>query len=70
MFGEMRVFFSSAGFVYFFVNPNPGWCWDGHLARMAEFAGVDYRTMLRDILKACEDRLNAGRVVGARKPAH
>ena len=17
------------------VNPNPGWCWDGHLARMA-----------------------------------
>ncbi len=21
------------------VNPNPGWCWDGHLAIMAKFAG-------------------------------
>ena len=19
------------------VNPNPGWCWDGHLAKMAKF---------------------------------
>jgi D-alanine-D-alanine ligase len=52
------------------VNPNPGWCWDGHLARMAEFAGIDYRTMLRDILKACEDRLNSGLRLGERKSAH
>ena len=52
------------------VNPNPGWCWDGHLARMAAFAGMDYRAMLREILKACEDRLASGRVVGERKAAH
>ncbi len=51
------------------VNPNPGWCWDGHLARMASFAGMDYRAMLRDILKACEDRLSSGRFSG-RKAAH
>jgi D-alanine-D-alanine ligase len=52
------------------VNPNPGWCWDGHLARMAEFAGMDYRAMLREILRACEERLALGRSVGARKAAH
>ena len=52
------------------VNPNPGWCWDGHLARMAEFGGMDYRTMLRDILKACEDRLALGTQLGRRKAAH
>ena len=52
------------------VNPNPGWCWDGHLARMASFAGMDYRVMLRDILKACEDRLASGRSVSGRKAAH
>lgn len=52
------------------VNPNPGWCWDGHLARMASFAGIDYRIMLRDILKACEDRLANGRAIGQRKAAH
>jgi D-alanine-D-alanine ligase len=52
------------------VNPNPGWCWDGHLARMAEFGGIDYRKMLQDILKACEERLALGAVVGGRKSAH
>ncbi|MGD2168387.1 MAG: methyltransferase domain-containing protein [Gammaproteobacteria bacterium] len=52
------------------VNPNPGWCWDGHLARMAEFAGMDYRSMLRDILRACEERLASGTVTGTRKAAH
>jgi len=51
------------------VNPNPGWCWDGHLARMAEFAGISYRTMLRDILRACEDRLGAGGAARVRKAA-
>lgn len=40
------------------VNPNPGWCWDGHLAKMAEFAGIPYREMLRLILEASEQRLN------------
>ena len=52
------------------VNPNPGWCWDGHLARMAEFAGMDYRAMLREILRSCEDRLASGASIGGRKAAH
>jgi D-alanine-D-alanine ligase len=39
------------------VNPNPGWCWDGHLARMAELAGMQYSDMLKSILAACGDRL-------------
>ena len=39
------------------VNPNPGWCWDGHLAKMANFAGISYREMLAAILKAAERRL-------------
>ncbi|MDH5619254.1 MAG: methyltransferase domain-containing protein, partial [Gammaproteobacteria bacterium] len=28
------------------ANPNPGWCWDGHLARMAKHAGMSYAEML------------------------
>ncbi|MBS7287965.1 MAG: methyltransferase domain-containing protein [Candidatus Freyarchaeota archaeon] len=39
------------------VNPNPGWCWDGHLAKMAKFAGMSYAEMLEAILKAAEQRL-------------
>lgn len=39
------------------VNPNPGWCWDGHLAKMAAMAGYSYRDMLQMILKAAEQRL-------------
>lgn len=39
------------------VNPNPGWCWDGHLAKMAKFAGLSYAEMLEKILKAAEQRL-------------
>jgi D-alanine-D-alanine ligase len=39
------------------VNPNPGWCWDGHLARMAEHDGMSYADMLRQILRASADRL-------------
>jgi D-alanine-D-alanine ligase len=39
------------------VNPNPGWCWDGHLAKMANFAGISYSQMLEGILKASEERL-------------
>ncbi len=38
------------------VNPNPGWCWDGHLAKMAGFAGVSYTDMLAAILNAAEQR--------------
>jgi D-alanine-D-alanine ligase len=39
------------------VNPNPGWCWDGHLAKMAGIAGISYPEMLEDILSAAEQRL-------------
>ena len=41
------------------VNPNPGWCWDGHLARMAGLAGLSYPEMLREVLSACSERLRA-----------
>jgi len=40
------------------VNPNPGWCWDGHLAKMANIAGMSYTEMLEAILQAVEQRLN------------
>ncbi|MEO0169687.1 MAG: D-alanine--D-alanine ligase, partial [candidate division WOR-3 bacterium] len=43
------------------VNPNPGWCWDGHLAKMANIAGISYADMLRMILEAAEKRLNLAR---------
>jgi D-alanine-D-alanine ligase len=39
------------------VNPNPGWCWDGHLAKMAKIAGMSYSEMLGAILNAAEKRL-------------
>jgi D-alanine-D-alanine ligase len=39
------------------VNPNPGWCWDGKLAMMAAFAGMDYPAMLQAILDAARTRL-------------
>lgn len=40
------------------VNPNPGWCWDGHLAKMAGLAGLTYQEMIASILAAAEQRLN------------
>lgn len=39
------------------VNPNPGWCWDGHLAKMAAIDGKDYADMLKEILHASEHRI-------------
>ncbi|MBN1114033.1 MAG: methyltransferase domain-containing protein [Oligoflexia bacterium] len=39
------------------VNPNPGWCWDGHLAKMAKFSGYSYKEMLGQILEVAERRL-------------
>jgi D-alanine-D-alanine ligase len=39
------------------VNPNPGWCWDGHLAKMAKIAGMSYAEMLEAILRAAEHRV-------------
>ena len=41
------------------VNPNPGWCWDGHLAKMAKYAGLNYTEMLKAILNSTEQRLNS-----------
>ena len=52
------------------VNPNPGWCWDGHLAKMAKLAGLSYPDMLREILSACDERLRvAARETAARRAA-
>ena len=39
------------------VNPNPGWCWDGHLMKMAKIAGMSYPELLQEILHAAEKRL-------------
>jgi len=46
------------------VNPNPGWCWDGHLAKMAKFADISYSEMLQMILQAAEQRLEYSRTPG------
>ena len=39
------------------VNPNPGWCWDGHLAKMAKIAEINYSEMLQKILQSAEKRI-------------
>ena len=39
------------------ANPNPGWCWDGHLAKAAALAGMSYADMLRAILDAAQERI-------------
>lgn len=39
------------------VNPNPGWCWDGHLAKMASIEGIPYLSLLDAIIKAALQRL-------------
>ncbi len=38
------------------VNPNPGWCWDGHMAKMAKLDGLSYADMMGEILQAAEQR--------------
>jgi D-alanine-D-alanine ligase len=40
------------------VNPNPGWCWDGHLVKMAKLLGLSYSDMLKAIIFAAEKRIN------------
>jgi len=40
------------------VNPNPGWCWDGHLAKMAGIEGISYSKVLDLILLAIEQRMS------------
>lgn len=39
------------------VNPNPGWCWDGHLAKMAGLNNITYPRLLEMILQAAEQRI-------------
>jgi D-alanine-D-alanine ligase len=38
------------------VNPNPGWCWDGHLVKMTGHLGMSYSETLGAILHAAEER--------------
>lgn len=40
------------------INPNPGWCWDGHLAKMAKIAGMSYLSMLDALLQGASQRVN------------
>jgi D-alanine-D-alanine ligase len=42
------------------VNPNPGWCWDGHLNKMAGIASMSYPEMLKAILEVAEERVSSG----------
>jgi D-alanine-D-alanine ligase len=51
------------------VNPNPGWCWDGHLAKMAKIAGLSYPQMLAAILRSAEERLGAQPATGKKGEA-
>ncbi|MCX7735003.1 MAG: methyltransferase domain-containing protein [bacterium] len=39
------------------VNPNPGWCWDGHLSKLCSLVEISYSQMLALIIKAAEKRL-------------
>jgi D-alanine-D-alanine ligase len=39
------------------VNPNPGWCWDSHLVKMAKFAKMSYSDVLNHIISAAFERL-------------
>jgi D-alanine-D-alanine ligase len=39
------------------VNPNPGWCWDGHLSKMCAYAKISYKDMILAILQSTEERL-------------
>jgi D-alanine-D-alanine ligase len=43
------------------VNPNPGWCWDGHLAKMAALEGMSYADMLAAILQTADRRIRLER---------
>ncbi len=38
------------------VNPNPGWCWDGHLAKMWALTGKRYDEMLLAIINSAAQR--------------
>ncbi|EPZ32593.1 ATP-grasp fold, sub 2 domain-containing protein [Rozella allomycis CSF55] len=38
------------------INPNPGWCWDGKLAKMCSLKETNYSKMIQDILLASVTR--------------
>jgi D-alanine-D-alanine ligase len=44
------------------VNPNPGWCWDGHLAKMARLADIQYPQALHMIIRAAFERYHMEQV--------
>jgi D-alanine-D-alanine ligase len=44
------------------VNPNPGWCWDGHMAKMCALANISYPRFLEMILQAAEQRISQSRI--------
>jgi len=46
-------------------NPNPGWVWDGKFNLQAGLAGYGYADLLRMILEAAFDRLEAGVETGS-----
>jgi D-alanine-D-alanine ligase len=46
--------------VFLEANANCGWCWDGHLAKAASFAGMSYADLLRAIMAAAAKRLALG----------
>ena len=52
------------------VNPNPGWCWDGHMAKMAKIAGFSYSEMFGKILHAAEERLTLQPANGKKSDEH
>jgi len=39
------------------VNPNPGWCWDGKMALMAEMGGKTYPWLLEQVIRSAARRL-------------
>ncbi|TAL75711.1 MAG: hypothetical protein EPN88_03215, partial [Bacteroidetes bacterium] len=44
------------------VNPNPGWCWDGHMAKMAGLGNISYPRLLEMILQAAEQRISQTKI--------
>jgi D-alanine-D-alanine ligase len=51
------------------VNPNPGWCWDGKVNFMAQFAGLRYADLLGQIIEAAQERLAASPAAPQPTPA-
>jgi len=44
------------------INPNPGWVWDGHLAKMCKLSDISYKDMLWMILQANERKIAASEI--------